>query len=343
MIPGADDGPFLAEWRRRHANTDALGAWRQAPLAEAGYCAFIAIALDPPVLDRLDAPEADRLAAQARAYVSKCLGADPAGTNLRSAAARVVRAALWARKQFAADHAHLPGTTPAASPDSPACGAKLPAAAARPRDMWQAALRNFPQFDGRTGRAAAELVGRSGGAVLTEARQPWNHLLALGTLRYAARVVRGDITGHALDRAALLGAVLAVQRFARESGLSPMRVPYVSRYGTPAVLAAGLSQDAATLEAMVRAADSGEPADVWAEAEAMHAFAAVAIEPEVLQALDLTESLRLAAAAIRFAEPPNRAAQAQMPLLPRGCKANPADVAALARAALFNQDEAMLT
>lgn len=330
MRSGADDSALLQTWRQRHANIDALAAWRHAPVAEAGQYAFIAVALDPSVLDRLDPLLAIRLAQQARLYLSITLGAAPAGAGLRAAAGRFVRAAVWDWQ------CTLPDAASAATGTEPAD----PAADARPRpaDIWQTALRNFPQSDGRTGRAAAELVARSGGAVLAEARQPWDQLLALATLRFAARVARGDITRCGLDSADLLGAVVAVQRFAARTGRSPLRVPYVGRYGTPAEQAATLSRDAATLARLVPEA---QPAAIWADTEAMHAFAAVALDREILQTLALADALRLAAAAIRFADRAAGANPVQMPLLPPGCAATPAGVAAAARAGLLDQDAAV--
>ena len=334
--PDAADRVLLAPWRLRHASTDALGAWHQAPLAEAGLCAFTAIALDPSVLHRLAPPVAARLAAQASCYVSANLADDPAGTSLRAATARVVRTSVWAWQRS------QPGRPDAlaalAEPAPPATEAPPPAEEAAAATMWQSALRNFPQFDGLTGRAAAELVGRSEGTVLAQAREPWNQVLALGTLRYAARVTRGELTQDPLDAAELLAAVRAVQRFAEQSGLSPMRVAYASRFGTPALLAANLSRDAATLAALVGAADSPERADIWAQAEAMHAFAAVALDRDVLQTLDLAESLRLAAAAIRFAGLAGGDPPVPMPLLPRDCMSSVDDVAATARASLLAEE-----
>jgi hypothetical protein len=330
-----DDAAVLQRWRLRHASPDAVGAWRRARSSEVGLRAFIAVGLDPGVLTRQDLRTAKRLATQAGAHVAYVARADPKGTSAWSVAACIVQAAVQGWRNMPSD-----GLGPAEERESRGAAVQ---GAAPSADLWQAALRNFPQFDARTGRAAAELVARSGGAVLEQARQPWNQLIALGTLRYAARVARGDIVADDQSQPELLGAVLAVRRVAERTGLSPMRVPYVGRHSAPALLAANLSQDAATLETLVREAPGAEPAAPWAEAEAMHAFAAVALDPEVLQTLDVIESLRLATAAVRFTELAGRAAPVQMPLLPRDCTAGFAEVAAAVRTGLQRREEAMVT
>ena len=298
MQVGPEDSALLAIWRRRYAGSDVLGAWRQAPLAEAGQYAFIAIALDPAVLAASDPAVASRLAMQARSYVSLNCADDPAGAGLRAAAARLVRAAVWQWQGTQGDEFNLPAA------NGPAAGAALlpksPPPEPPPAVFWQAALRNFPQFDGRTGRAAAVLVVRSEGAALAACRPPWNHVLALGTLRHAARAARGDVTDTGCTPAQLLEAVCAVQRFSAETRLAPLRVPYVGRRGTPAEQAVALSQDAAALQCLLRST-APEHLPALVAAEGMHAFAAVALDPAVLQDLPLTALQRLADAAIRFA------------------------------------------
>ena len=163
----------------------------------------------------------------------------------------------------------------------------------------------FPHVDDDTGRLATRLLREFGSGILKRARKPWDHVIALSVLRYAARRLRGerreDDPGD--TGASAVADVLAIQSYAEENGLSPMLVGY-SGPGKPAAQALGLLRDARTLRDAVRSAEAGGDVRVstWQRAIDFHAFAVVALDHRMLLDLPLDEAYEIAAAAIRQAE-----------------------------------------
>ena len=60
-------------------------------------------------------------------------------------------------------------------------------------DPWETARRNFPHVDDATGRLATRLLHEFGSPLLRRTRKPWDHVIALAVLRYAARLLRGEL------------------------------------------------------------------------------------------------------------------------------------------------------
>lgn len=201
------------------------------------------------------------------------------------------------------------------------------------QDPWEIARRNFPQIDDETGRLATRILREFGAAALARVRKPWDHVIALGVLRYAARRLRGkspEVNERAIDD------VLTVQSYAEANHLSPMLVPY-SGSGKRAQQALGLMRDARTLRDAVLAAPRGGEAlaSVWQRAIDLHAFAVVALDHRMVLNLPLDEAYELAAAAIRQAETAKQTPDAvAMPLLPFGFAFSPEVVVLHARACL---------
>jgi hypothetical protein len=156
--------------------------------------------------------------------------------------------------------------------------------------------------------------------MLKRARKPWDHVIALAVLRYAARLLRRDqapaAAGFTRDRA--IADILTVQSYAEEAGLSPMVVDY-SGPGRPALQALELLRDARTLRDIVRdAAGGGESrASVWQRAIDFHAFGVVALDHGMLLQLSMEEAFEIAAAAVRQAEMAIREPlSTELPMLP---------------------------
>ena len=152
-------------------------------------------------------------------------------------------------------------------------------------------------------------------------------MIALAVLRYAARLLRGDLPEcePGCTSATAVADILMVQCYAEENGLSPMLVGY-SGPGKPAAQALSLLRDARTLRDAVAAAYAGgeERASVWQRAFDFHAFAVVALDHRMLLDLPLDDAYDLAAAAIRQAEAAMQSPDlVEMPRLPGGSASAP--------------------
>ena len=284
---------LIEKWRLRHAYPDALGMWAGATGPEAKALAFNAIAQDPRVLHRAARRQAIRLAAQAEDFAQSLADSALSSSDTWQAVTRLVQRSIdaWRGSLKAYDHT---ADWSAASP--------VPLIThADSSDPWEAAQRNFPLVDDATGHLATRLLHEFGGTLLRRARQPWDHVIVLAVLRYAARRLRGELPEREPGDTAVAATadILTVQSYAEEIGLSPMLVGYSVR-SRPAMQALGLLRDARTLRDAVQT--SGRSVRSWQQAIDFHAFAVVALDHRLLLDLPLNEAYELAAAALRQAE-----------------------------------------
>jgi hypothetical protein len=324
MVGGREQVSLIEKWRLRHAYPDAVGAWANATGADAREFAFNAIAQDPRVLRRAARPQAIKLAAQAEDFALSLRESGAAKSETWREAALFVQRSIrtWRLSLKSYDH-HFDGLTVSAA---------LPAGRETNGDPWETARRNFPFVNDETGSLATRLLHEFGGSILERARKPWDQVIALSVLRYAARLLRGELHDGASGRVheTAVADVLTVQSYAEAVSISPMLVGY-SGPGRPVEQALSLLRDARTL----RDAMGEVLMPVWQRVIDFHAYAIVAMDHRVLLDLPLEDAYELATAAARQAE----AALAtpgliEMPRLPRGIASNPDVVRLDARACL---------
>lgn len=324
---------LIEKWRLRHANADAVRMWAISTTLDAGAFAFTAIVQDARILSRAERRQAVRMADNAEEFALSVVDSDVA----KSAAWQA--AVLFVRKSIDAWRLSLKAYSSRRDAD----GVSFASATTRAHllDPWETARRNFPHVDDEPGRLTTRIVREFGGAILSRVRRPWDHLIVLGVLRYAARLLRGELPGcePGCDRASSVDDILVVGSYAKANGLSPMLVPY-SGPGKPARQALSLLRDARTLRDVMRAKEDGEDrASIWQRAIDLHAFAVVALDHRLLSDLSLDEAYEVAAAAIRQAEIATRMpAPVEMPLLPPGSAYVPTVVALHAKACLPSND-----
>ncbi len=297
----------------RHANADAVHMWAISTTLEAGAFAFTAIVQDGRILFRAERRQAVRMADNAEEFARSVVNSDVAKSAPWQAAVLFVHKSIEAWRQSLKVYGNR----------RDAVGVSFASATTRAQllDPWENARRNFPHVDDETGKLTTRILREFGGAILSRVRRPWDHLIVLGVLRYAARLLRGELPDcePACNWASSVDDVLAVESYAKANGLSPMLVPY-SGPGRPARQALGLLRDARTLRDAMRAREDGEDrASVWQRAIDLHAFAVVALDHRLLSDLPLDEAYEVAAAAIRQADIATRMpAPVEMPLLPPG-------------------------
>lgn len=314
---------LIEKWRLRHAYPDALGMWAASTAPEAYAFAFNAIAQDPRVLYRAARLQAVKLASQAEEFALSLAQSDTAMSDTWLAAALYVQQSIdaWRRSLRAYErrveiasvgigqaipHAHLLGP-------------------------WEIAQRNFPHVDDETGRLATRILHEFGDAVLKCAQKPWDYVIALAVLRYAARRLRGELLDPAsYTKEAAIADIQCVQSYAEQTGLSPLLVGY-SGPGKPAQQAFALLRDAQTL----RDAVGEENAWLWQQAIDFHAYALVALDHRALLGLPLHEAYAIAEAAIRQADKAlEKPEHVDLPSLPLTSASTPAVVKLHAMACL---------
>jgi hypothetical protein len=326
-----EQAELIEKWRLRHANADAVHMWAISTTLEAGAFAFTAIVQDGRILFRAERRQAVRMADNAEEFARSLVNSDVAKSAPWQAAVLFVQKSIDAWRLSLKAYGNR----------RDAVSVSFASATTRAQllDPWETARRNFPHVDDETGKLTTRILREFGGAILSRVRRPWDHLIVVGVLRYAARLLRGEVPDcePACNRASCVDDILVVASYAKANGLSPMLVPY-SGPGKPARQALSLLRDARTLRDAMPAGEGEEDrASIWQRAIDLHAFAVVALDHRLLSDLSLDEAYEVAAAAIRQAELATRMpASVEMPLLPLG-RAYALNVVALhARACLPN-------
>jgi hypothetical protein len=282
-----------------------------------------AIVQDARILCRADRRQAARMADNAEEFALSVVDLDVAKNAAWRAAVQFVRKSI--------DVWRLSLKAYGCRRDAGGVSLAATTTRAHPFDPWETARRNFPYVDDETGRLSTRILHEFGGAILQRVRRPWDHVIVLGVLRYAARLLRGEVPEWepALTKTSSVDDILVVESYAKANGLSPMLVPY-SGPGKPARQALSLLRDARTLRDVMRIGEDGDGrASIWQRAIDLHAFAVVALDHRLLSDLALDEAYEVAVAAIRQADAP-----LEMPLLPLGSAYAPNVVALHARACL---------
>lgn len=176
---------LVEKWRLRHACPDVLGMWAGSTGAEARALAFNAIANDPRVLHRAARLQAIKMAAQAEDFAQSLAASSAASSDTLRAVTLFVQQSIdaWRRSLKAYDHR----TDGIGVSHDPTIVHVLPS------DPWEIARRNFPYVDDATGKLATRLLHEFGANLLRRSQKPWDHVIALAVLRYAARLLRGEL------------------------------------------------------------------------------------------------------------------------------------------------------
>ena len=199
----------------------------------------------------------------------------------------------------------------------------------KPSDPWELARRNFPHVDDETGIVATRMLHEFGIELLSRARKPWDQVISVAILRFAARRLRGETLGCDVDESASpVADILAVQR-------DPRRVDLFRCLSAIAVLAGRCTRRALCCAILRTLRDAGDDpndtgAAVWQMAIDFHSFSMVAL---IYRFLFLP--LRIAAASLRLAaasiETPG---VVELPVMPTGSALSPEQVRFHARAYL---------
>ena len=287
VVGRTDQAGLMERWRLRHAYPDAIGMWAKTTGEEARSFAFNAIAQNPRVLHRAARLQAVKMAVQAEDFALSLLQSDTPMTESWLTAARFVQQAIDAWRKSLRAYAHHTET---------GGGVPAPSIIRTPlRDPWETARRNFPHIDEETGLLATRVLHEFGAVALERAQRPWDHVIALAVLRYAAERLRHGASADA--RCEAIADVRSVLSYAETVGLMPFMVSH-SGPGKPAMQALGLVHDARTLRAALRE----EHASTLRAAIDFHAYAVFALDHRLVLELPLQEAREIASAAVRQAE-----------------------------------------
>jgi hypothetical protein len=313
---------LFKKFRLRHERQDAVADWRRADRANKPVCAFVAVALDPAVLDNLDSVAGHALARAARDYAGQLLEvADDPEKSAAAAAAMIVSAisSAWSAKHklFRPKVEFVVGSAPV-----------TPAGVLH--DIWTSARRGYPQYDERTAGVCFLAVMQLGLDGLDQLETP--ELLTLGACRYVAWSVGGRLRmGTPAEEEDAAGTLSVVQLWSKARDVPVMHVSYTGRRGSPSQQALSLARDAAACARLAESRSDLVPVSgvgAWREAAERHAYAGVAMDPAAIMELDLDAAGEVAACAARFAtaiEASNGEVSGGMvmPLFPSGAELAP--------------------
>lgn len=289
---------MLTKFRRRYEIADPIGAWRRATPALKANAAFLAVCLDPSLLDELDTVAAQSMASAADAYAQLLREAVPDPTKSPvGAAAAVVLAALGAwrekNKPFRPKIEILVGR---AIPFLSNIGIF--------KESWHKVRRGFPQFEPVHAGMCLLAVDELGSDGLELVHEP--ELLMVGAARFAAWSASGrrmDVDPAPEEQCAkILGRV---HSWCQRRQLPVLDVAYTGPLGRPWQQALSLAADAEACAKVVAFHVEIVPqlgAELWGQAAARHAFASLALEPNAVADLDISAARELARQVIMFTE-----------------------------------------
>lgn len=322
---------LLRKFRLRHDRKNAVAIWMAADVASRPSAAFVAVALDPSVLESLDAMTAHALARTAGVYARQLLelACDPEKSSAAAAAVMVSHeVAAWTarHRMFGFAAGSRARTGPAEGPAEGVAGGlaeeggETGTGGALLREAVTAGRQSFPQFDERTAGVCFRAVAELGAGGLEQVQA--SEVLALGACRFAAWSVERRLrlaTAAEEEEAALV--VSAVQLWCSMRRKPAMHVPYTGRRGSPSLQAMSLARDAMTCARLAERWPGiipGPEARTWSEAAERHGYAGIAMNPDVVMELDLDSAASIAVHATRFANALERSESVVMPLFPAG-------------------------
>ncbi len=307
-----DDTDHVDRWLMRHGLADALGRWRQADAAKAPFLAFTAIASEPRLFHRINGREAAALARQAEAIAHEIKRAKPNEPALAAAVVVTNRIAMWRAG---------PGTggTPDWTKRADQAHWTDASSARETASAWKTALETFPQFLEAIARPLVDTTLELGAERLSKLGEPMEKVLALQTVRFAARSRRGHLRGPALPPERTQDCVRVVQEWSVISGKNAFIVPYAEIRSTIQDCALALFADAATSRRIAESLPGGTAApgfEVWECAEAFHAYAVVSVNPRCLRDMPFERARACAVAARRLAAAHLDGAPVKLPEIP---------------------------
>lgn len=306
---------MLRRFRQRHQSNNPLNDWQQAEQGSKPAAAFLAIALDPGVLDTLDGKAAFEMAAGAELYGRRLHETIPGRESSPVGAA--VATVLAALKDWNANHKPF---APKGDFAGGASGGPVVVADIF-RDKWLRVRGGFPQFDPASAAMCMQSVGELGIGGLE--RSDESELLLVGACRFAAWSVSAKRMAikPARPEQAAQTLVLAQEWWWRRH-LQALDVGYTGPLGAPWAQALSVAQDAAACSRSVLARHDGPGSDgveLWEQAAMRHAYAAVALRPDALADLDVDSAREIARRVISFALAAETGADwVVMPRLPEG-------------------------
>jgi hypothetical protein len=277
----------IKHWLYRYGIASPLLTWKQAPLDKAPDIAFRAIASDASLLLTLDAATAYVIVKQAEQVLVNCEGASAPHrlVNLYGAIAPVVRMRIanWADR-------------PTRQPLKLAGGRCTPEPPPRPlalvpdevRAIWKNAFDSYPSFDGKTGESIGLTVLALGADGLRKLKSPMDEVFAAISARFAARCSHGAYYSS-MERKSCVALVGTVQEWAVLAEKRPLLIGYQTNAGTYPEQARMLAFDALScveLAAELPGGDGNPGLAAWEAVAEMHAYIAVALNPQLLAAMD---------------------------------------------------------
>ncbi len=310
---GVGDNPLVARWLSRYGLANAYERWRSAEDDKRPGLAFIAIASEPRLLMRLSRADAATIVRQSQAVSDEIKRAKPNLASLATTEVVASRIAIW--RAYASSN----GGAGTGGPDN----GSSPEAASASANAWKVAVDNFPEFMEAAARPLVDMALELGGSRLALLGKSEQKVLALQTVRFAARNRRGNLKGPAVPESISLNCVSVVQEWSTISGNNALVVPYSDRRHTIQQCALALLSDATTSVQIALGLPNGLSAkgfQAWEAAEEFHAYAVVSMAPQSLRNMTFERAHEWASAAGRLAQAHLDDPAVELPSIPGFCK-----------------------
>ena len=311
---GVDGNALVDRWLIRYGLSNAYERWLTAEDEKKAALAFIAIASEPRILMRINRADAAAIVQQSQATIDGIKRAKSTEPSLAAADVVANRIIVW--RAYASKNGG-PGM------DRVAVAKLDPEAASVTVNAWKIAVENFPEFIEAVARPLVDMTLQLGASRLALLGESEQKVLALQTVRFAARSRRGNLKGPAQPKDLSLNCLSVVQEWSTISGKNALMVPYGGRRHTIQECAQHLLSDAMTSVEIAQDLPDGLTApgfQVWEAAEEFHAYAVVSMVPQSLRNMTFERARGCAAAAGRLAQAHLHDPAVELPNIPEFCE-----------------------
>ena len=311
---GAGSNPLVERWLSRYGLSNAYERWRMAEDEKKPGLAFIAIASDQRILMRISHVDAMAIVRQSLTMSDDIKHAKPSESSLAVTQVVANRIAIWRAYASTASNPDKGGADDG-SPDAETANASV--------NSWRIALENFPEFIETVARPLVDTTLQLGASRLALLGESEQKVLALQTVRLAARSRRGNLKGPSLTQILTLSCLSVIQEWSKISGKNALVVPYSNRRHTIQECALALLSDATTSVQIAQELPEGLAApgfQVWEVAEEFHAYAVVSMIPRSLRNMAFERAHEWASAAGRLAQAHLDDPTIQLPNIPAFCE-----------------------
>lgn len=293
--------PEVELWFARHVIVNPLKAWKQSAGSRAADVAFRAIAADERLLFTTDGKTALAMAEQAEGIAVSLKEMGPSLSAVLHTVCDIVLLHVDEWKAAEKKFSQNVGRNDLTVKPMPARSVANWSTSSEVKALLKHPDHRCPQFSNAAGNTVASIVLGMGPSGLARLGDGASNKLSVISARFVARSFRHTTFKGALSKKDCLAVLQVVVEWASINDSQLLKVGYEGSFGTFADRARGLAYDAIScMELSAELPGQGAAGYCrWERAVERHSYAAIALDPGIIQRISFDKAKIIAASAIR--------------------------------------------